>query len=892
MVKTNPLKLRLPPLRRPLVDRPRLMKLLREALSQEQSLSLVCAPAGYGKTTLLRSWLQESAYPVVWASLDEDDAHPQVFLSTLIASLQALAAGMGEKLLRELGGIRSPNWLGGMDALLEELSLLDTPIVLALDDVHRASSPDVDKLLAQLVKNQPPLLHVVLATRIVPDLPLAGLRVRNRLFEIGPQDLEFSEAEAGTFFDAVMGMKLPPRVVARLEERTEGWAAALQLAALSLKGGRDPHALFRSFSGTRSSVADFLTEEVLATLPTPLQGLLLRAALVEPYCAGLWDAIGIGNGQGAELLKDLVQRNLFIVPLDQDGLWFRFHHLFAELLRHRAVGECTSEEISKIRIAASNWYESQGMIEQAFQQAMAAEDFARAADLAEASWEAMEKELKTSTWLRWVMEIPEADRRGRAALLTQMGWSYMDASLPEESEACLRAAEAAIGRPAAEPKGDRAATDPALPGRIATVRAYNALASGQEDLAESLTLSSLERIPPDEVILRAQAASLHFGIQWSRGNFSQAHEALGDFSRTFREAGNPVFDLLGSSGQAEVLRTQGKLRASEDGFRRVLSEAEARGLDAFSSFAYLGLGMIALERGDAASAHFEKAFVLAESDSLIDWAFRKSLAQAALCDSLGDLHQALHYLEQARRMYVRTPIPVLKPIDALRAQLLWNHGRVWDARYWAESLSLPWDRVPAYKDLFSWLLRFRILCDPQGSDGDKDGLVAGESVLRAIIAEARERERLASLVEAGLSLASFRSSLGDMAGAADALEEPLALANREGLVRTLSYGPGSITRLLSEAGMTKKILRPLPDYAQEARGASMRNLLEPLSRREREVLNLIAKGLSNEEIGERLFVSLSTVKGHNLRIFEKLQAKNRTEAVLKAREAGILEDQS
>ena len=382
-------KLYIPPPRPKVVLRPRLIERLNEGLSASRKLTLISAPAGFGKTTLVSEWVAGCERPVAWLSLDEGDNDPTRFLTYLVAALQTIAANIGAGALAVLQSPQPPPIESILTALLNEITAIPDNFVLVLDDYHLIDSKPVDEALTFLLEHLPPQMHLVITTREDPHLPLARLRARGQLTELRAADLRFTPSEAAEFLNQMMGLNLSAEDVAALEARTEGWIAGLQLAALSMQGHQDATSFIQSFTGSHHFVLDYLVEEVLQQQSESIQTFLLRTSILDRLCGPLCDAV-LGRLlplPGRKPWKYLERANLFIVPLDNERRWYRYHHLFGDLLRQR-LGK--PKEFAEFHLRASQWHEENGDLGAAFHHAIAAGDFVRAAGLAEAAWQGMD----------------------------------------------------------------------------------------------------------------------------------------------------------------------------------------------------------------------------------------------------------------------------------------------------------------------------------------------------------------------------------------------------------------------------------------------------------------------------------------------------------------------
>jgi len=897
LIKT---KTNIPALKRDLVLRKRINEALSEGIRAGRKLTLISAPAGFGKTTLVCEWLEMCKIPAAWISLDENDGDAARFLTYLVTALQTLISGVGDGVLAALQSSQpiTPNEL--LTTLLNELSSIEDNFILVLDDLHAVNSRAVDELLAFLVEHTPQQMHLIITTREDPALPLARLRAKNQLTEIRTAELRFTEDEAADFLNQVMGLNLSSEDIAVLEARTEGWVAGLQLAALSMQGKSNAVELIRSFSGAHQFVLDYLLEEVLQKQPEAMQEFLLRTSILNRLNGSLCDALWQGETLSAQtMLEQLERANLFVISLDDERRWYRYHHLFRDLLRQRLNQKLDKEEVAGINIRASEWFEQNGDVGEAFRYAIAAEDFERAARLAESAWLGMDETFQTGTWLGWANQLPLNVRRVRPVLLTQIGWSYMDAGNVMLSESSLRDAENSLKRPREELVIVEAEQFRTLPARIIFARAYNAQTQNRFDDVVRYVETTLDMIPHEDQYMQAQASSILSTTYWASGELDKSFELMSNWVNAAQQAGNIVFAVAASFGKADILITQGRLRDAMQVYQTALSLAAEHGAEQHTAHHHLGLGLLYHEMGEdeRAASHLQKSFELGRQTTIVDWMYRKSLAQAYLKESEGDLRSALELLNDAQRFYVRTPIPNLRPVGAMKARMYLKQEQLMNAQTWARKSGLSLRDAPDYLHEFERVTLARIaLAEVNVNFSDV------VSSLERHLKLAETQNRLASQIEILIVLSLAFYAKGEQANAIALLEQALKLAKFEGYLR-LFVDEGELMRLLiwdlrsALESSARTEVQPLFGYVEKLLAGfsqptqlqkSKTELIDPLSERELEVLQLIAQGLSNQELTRKLFVTLSTVKGHNLRIFAKLQAKSRTEAVARARELGLL----
>ncbi len=890
------------PLPRPkIVSRPRLIERLNEGMHCK--LILISAPAGFGKTTLVSEWLAGCQRPVAWLSLDEGDNDPTRFLIYLVSALRTIMANIGEGVLGVLQSTQPPPIESVLIALLNEITTIQDNFVLVMDDYHVIDSKPVDSILAFLLEHLPPHLHLVISTREDPHLPLARLRVRGQLAELRAADLRFTPSEAAEFLNQVMDLSLSVEDITALETRTEGWIAGLQLAAISIHGHQDTASFIKSFTGSHHFVLDYLIEEVLQQQPEDVQTFLLRTSILDRMCGPLCDAVlGSHSASGHETLEYLERTNLFIVPLDSERRWYRYHHLFADLLRQR-LGK--PKEFTEFHLRASQWHAANGDLGAAFHHAIAAGDFVRAVGLAELAWQAMNESFQSAAWLGWVKKLPDKLIRTRPVLCTQIAQAFTDTGELEASELRLQDAERCLD---GSDVANEAQLKP-LPAMIALTRTYNAQVQGDPAATVKYAELALQLIPEDDFDRRARATTILEVTHWASGNLESAIRGIGDSMERLTQLGNHVFVVASAFAVADLLVGLGSLSEAERTYQDALQLAAQHGPEAehITAHHHLGLSMIYRQRGDdtLAAHHLKRAAELGLQTTLVDWLYRWHVAQAQLKEAAGDLETALSLLDEAKRVYIQTLVPDLHPIAALKARIYLKQGRLDKARAWAVERGLSLADEVSYLHEFEYLTLARLeIANPQVN-----------ALLAHLLQAAEAQKRRGSVLDILLVQALAYEAQGNRPQALASLEHALSLAEPEGYVR-IFVDEGKPMRMLiadfrlsiekqmsssahAQFGYTGKLLVAFAPPVNKqsttpafAVGASVKNpkseMVDPLSERELEVLRLVAQGLSNCEISLRLFLAVNTVKGHNQKIFSKLQVQSRTEAVARARELGLL----
>jgi LuxR family maltose regulon positive regulatory protein len=892
-------KLYNPPHRLKVVLRPRLIERLNEGMHCK--LTLISASAGFGKTTLVSEWVAGSERPVAWLSLDEGDSDPTRFLTYLVAALQTIAADIGKGVLAILQSPQPPPIESILIALLNEITTVPDNFILVLDDYHIIDSKPVDNALTFLLEHLPPQMHLVIATREDPQFPLARLRARCQLTELRAADLRFTPAEAAEFLNQMMGLSLSAENIAALEARTEGWVAGLQLAALSIQGRSDAANFIKSFTGSHHFILDYLVEEVLQRQPEHVRNFLLQTAILDRLSSPLCDAV-TGQEDGRGMLEALERGNLFVIPLDDQRQWYRYHHLFAEVLLAHTLEEQPGQ-IPLLHGRASAWYEQNNQLAEAIRHALAARDFERAAGLIEKMYPAMDASFQSAVWLGWVRKLPDEVVRARPVLSVDYARALMDSGEFEAGKSWLQDAEQRLEGSAEGMVVTDEAQFHTLPVKIALARSNHAQVQSDFGGAVKYAELALELSPEEDSYSHAMATTTLGMAHWSRGDLDGAQRALSVWMNYCQKVGNNIFAVATGGYLAGIIVAQGRLREAERTYKQSIQLASThdQSVRHVAANLYLGLGLLCHEQGDQQSAaqHLHKSEELGEQ-ALIDWPYRWRLAQARLKEAEGDLETALDLLDEARRLYVRTSVLDFHPIDALKVRVYLRQGRLSEALAWARERGLSVDDDLSYLDEFEHVTLARILIAQYKNDPAAGSIHEAIALLERLLQAAEAGRRMGSVIEILVVQALAFQAQGNVSQALASMERALALAEPESYVR-IFVDEGEPMRLLIEK-LPRDQDKKFPGYVDKLLAAFARPtaipqpktnnlqsmIIEPLSERELEVLKLLRSELSGPEIAQQLIVSLHTLRTHTNNIFKKLGVNNRRAAVRRAEELDLL----
>ena len=929
-------KLYVPPPRPDLISRPRLLERLNEGLGPNHGfackLVLVSGQPGSGKSTLLSEWAAGVGQPLAWISLDEGDNDLVRFLVYVIAALRTIHPDMGEGVLGTLHSLATAGILtqSAMEAvltsLINEIASEPEPFIFVLDDYHLIRAEPIHKAVTFLLDHLPPQVHLVISTREDPPLPLARLRSRSELNEIRTADLRFTVDEASEFLNARMGLELQAEDVATLEKRTEGWIVGLQMAAISMQeqSAARRHEFVAAFAGDDRYVVDYLVEEVLGRQPESIRRFLVQTSILERLSGPLCDAVVSGETKTDEdmvsddsqsILEWLERANLFVVPLDGRREWYRYHHLFADLLRQR-MQRTQPGQIAALHSRASEWYGEQGFVAEATAHAMTGQDWERAARLIEQNaWKLLSRG-ETTTLRGWLDGLPDGLMYERPRLGLVHAWTLLASMNLDAVELRLRAVERhlAVAPDAIQLGGVPTEDVQRILGEVAAIRATVASMRGRGPAAIQLAREALARLPIEDARLRGVVANTLGAEYESRGDAASASEAYAQAAELSQTAGSTLISLIALGNLVRIQQIQGRLRQAADTCHRALGLAieEGVGGTAAAGVAHAGLGRLHFEWNelDRAVHRLQEAADLGKQAGIMELVVASSTTLARVHLVQGDVTAALDLvraMEQWVQHYDVTATTAAE-VMACRAQVLVVDGKAGLAvRLMQEAgLCATDEDAPLRHAQYVSLARTLLA---QSIGGQADRLDEVNLLLARLLRAAEAQGRMGHVVELLALQTSALQVQGDTIQALSVLERAVSLAEPEGYVRTLLDGGAPVGDLLHSVatrGTARHYVRTLllafegevrkaagahgerPETRDESRWAASFPLVEPLSERELEVLRLVVAGLSNREIAEELVITVGTVKWHIHNIYGKLSVHSRTRAIAQARELGLV----
>ncbi|MBN1179388.1 MAG: helix-turn-helix transcriptional regulator [Anaerolineae bacterium] len=904
-------KLYMPPLRPNLVPRPHLAQRINAGIKAGHRLTLISAPAGFGKTTLLNEWAyhpetQRHTPRVAWLSLDKSDDDPIRFWSYVLLALQttydALKTTALPSLTPESGDIESV-----IAQLINNVDGQKGPFVLVLDDFHRIETPSIHAALDFLLAHIPPQMHLIIASRVDPPLAISRLRGKGQLNELRARDLRFSAKEIATFFNQTMDLNVSKENVAALEARTEGWIAGLQLAAISMRGQEEEYidSFVAAFTGSHRYVLDYLTEEILQRQPEAVQTFLHQTAVLDRLSGPLCDAV-TGQPDSQRVLEDLDRSNLFIVPLDNERRWYRYHHLFSELLRSR-LQQLHAEHVPELHRKASLWYAQNGLINEALEHALRANDVDRAVLLVEQNALTLLDHGELINLVGWLDALPKEAVAGRPWFCIARAWATAYAGQLDHVEPIL------AGTGHAADCGQALIADPAerehVAGHVAAIRAYVAWIRGESESAIAFSNQALERLPETDCLARG-IAKMTFGIANQQiGRLTESVTALTEAVAISQIAGQTHVAALAVSALGYTFMLQGRLHQAAQVCRDALQRAETAEhhqwyLPATANI-HTTLGEILYEWNDLENGLRHTQY---GNDLSKRWRQADSLAytQINLAKWLmvtDDAAGAFAVIQEARKAAVAVSGWFTDIVNGYELELYLMQRNVVKAMQWLRQSGMSPDDDIAFGKLgaYTQMAEVFILAAAENLNGNLE--VAHRLLARLL--SISESMGIGSHVVRVLALQALAWQIdGQTALALQALERALTLAEPEGYVRTFVECGAPMQQLLYQAtakGIATTYVRGLLDAFDQVppglkKAASSvqpgqsvpQDLVEPLSEREIEVLRLLSAGLSNKEIAQTLYIAVGTVKNHLRNVYGKLAVSSRTQAIAKAQEMQLI----
>ncbi|MBW2091233.1 MAG: HTH-type transcriptional regulator MalT [Deltaproteobacteria bacterium] len=903
-------KLFIPRARPDLVQRTRLHEHLNTGLRRK--LTIISATAGFGKTTLLSAWCDSilaQKIPVAWLSLDADDNDPARFWAYLIGSLGVIKKDINETVLALLSSPNPSPIETVITALINQLSDITDDFVLILDDYHVINADPIHEAITFMIDHQPPQMHLVIAGRSEPPLPLARLRGSGQLVELGAGDLRFTMDEAAYFLKHRMNLHLSQDQVAALENRTEGWIAGLQMAALSMKGHEDISGYIETFAGDDRNIMDYLIEEILLKQPESVQTFLMETSILDRVNAPLCNAV-TGRNDSREMLEKLERANLFITSLDNKRRWYRYHRLFADTLRER-LEQWNPERVPQLHHRASVWYEHNNLPDEALTHALAAGDYERLAHLLEQAGWPMLMHGEVSLLLECLDALPDEMVRSRPKLSIYYAWALMRDTRFEEVESHLGDAEEGLGlsgiqddSPDASEPGVRE-----LLGTLAALRACVAVNEGDVPRTRELARQALEYLPEDNLVLRGVVARNLGDAYESEDDLAAAIKSQTEAIAISQAAGDTFETVLATSRLGRLHEIQGHLHQAAKTYQEALQIAARHDgpPPPIAALAHMGLGDVLREWNDLDNAlpHMLKAIALYRkwgSPLLLPEGFA-NLARVKYAQ--GDMKGTLSAIEEAERLAQESHLaPTISRISGIRARLLLKMGRLEAAEEWVRESGLN-----IYDDLSHLPFRFlqatylslaRVMI-ARNETGD------ALKLLEKLLQIAAISGRMGGLIEILIAKALALEKQNETDQAVATVLRALFLSEPEGFIRVfVTEGPpmsSLLNKVLEKQSngtldntyevsteYIKKLLVALEIGAQRSQAQKKLDqpLVEPLSDREFDVLKLLAAGLSNREIGEKLYVGINTVKTHIRNIYGKLNVCSRTQAIAQAKKLNLL----
>ena len=913
-------KLYVPPVRPNIVQRARLVQQIETGINSNNKLTLVSAPAGFGKTTLISDWGNETRIPIAWVSLDGGDNDLTRFLGYCVAALRTIKSNIGDASLELQQSPHPPAVERVLTALINELDEIQEHFALVLDDYHVIESPPIHEAVNFLIKHSPRKMHLIIATRTDLPLPIARLRTRVRLTEISEFDMRFTLDEAETYLNDVMQLDLAMKDIAALENRTEGWIAGLQMTALSIKGRGDASGLARALSGKHRFIFDYLMEEVLSRQSAEVQDFMVKTSILNQLSAPICDALmGWSDAAGdttrkrtvtkrldtvlpsQEILEYMDRENLFIIPLDDERRWYRYHRLFADLLEERLI-RVLGDQIQDLHRRAGDWYEQNGLIGEAINHLLEAGEFERAADFISKNALTFVYHGNLGTLARWLEVLPKDVKESQPWLSITHAWALSFAGQLDPVASLLQEAEGSLASITDEIEVQR------LSGIIDALRAYLIAIRGSMPLAADFAREALKVLPDEDLVLRGFTATLLATVLRWTGDLKEAKSAYQEAIAINRSAGAANVLVESLCDLAILQSIEGELQQSISTCHEALSLAEEyyeRSGRRLSAHGHVSIQLCSIFRErndlDLARRYAEEGLALCEEWGQAESLMRAHVEYAHVLQAYGDSDGSIRSIREARQLASDLSPWYEVRTAAWEAHLRLMQGDLTYALQWLNNQDLIINDEVEFQDFETHfpIVRTLIFHGRQLSKPESlPPLNQAIEILEQMRSTAESSGAGRYLIEIMILTSLAQDALGEKERAFAMLNKALSLAEPEAFIRVFVDGGEPVRSLLCELEKRKisvpytgKVLQSMDDQVDvgtTAKVGSTERLIEPLTDREMEVLCLLATHLSSTEIADELIIAASTVRSHIKNIYSKLRVHSRTEAVEKAREIGLL----
>jgi len=861
-----------------------------------RKLTLVSAPAGFGKTTMVAEWIQGNEMPAAWVSLDEGDNVLARFITYLITAIQQIESEFGADILAVVQATEHPPLESLLTMFVNQVAAIQNEFILVLDDYHLISNEAIHDALEFLLEHLPHNMHLVMIGRVDPPFSLSRLRVGGQLTELRSNDLRFTASEIAAFLNEIMGFELTNGDIKALETRTEGWIASLQLAALSLQGREDKREFIAAFSGSHHYVIDYLVDEVMSRQPIEIQKFLYRTSILERFCAALSDAM-LEITSSKEVIQQLEVANLFLIPLDDERKWYRYHHLFADFLR-QYLSETEPEDVPALHRRTSNWLEQNNLFPEAINHAIVGEDFKHAAQMIENIGPDMMMKSEFDQLTRWLDSMPQNFVENWPWLCIIRAWIYDRWAQFDLGEQYLKHAETALENTASETPED---AEKIIRGQIAAIRALYTLKKGQIPQSIEYSNQALDYLPGD--YFNRGVAS--FSLGWAKkaqGDLSGSIQAYEEGRKSSLAAGNQILAQVIILDIGKIQSLQGHIYQAAESFREAIQfkydKSEIK--IPYASSASVSLANILREWNelDAALGYLQEGIEIGITSKIVDAITAGYASLALLYLAQGDLEAAIQACENAERMVKDIPDleaeTLSKTLDS-RVRLLLAQNQVTEAARYVQEKGLRVDAEINYFFEFEHIVLARVLIHSGRENSVSQDLPNAHKLLGKILEMTKSAGYISQVIETLVLQALAFEAQGKYDQALNSLEEALTLAEPDGYVRTFIDEGEPMKKLLCLAasrGIYKIYVNKLMDAFEPSelkeQPITPQQLLDPLSERELEVLKMLATELSGPEIARELMVSLNTSRTHTKNIYTKLGVNNRRSAVSRAEELKLL----